>query len=62
MEWGMRIHRSIETFLQELINLYYCNTLVLLKSMVNCDEYLDVGVETTPTPQLYYYSCGGVPN
>ena len=32
--------------------------------MVNCDGFLDVGVETTPTPQLYYYSCGGgiVPN
>ena len=30
--------------------------------MVNCDEFLNVGVETTPTPQLYYYSCGGVPN
>jgi len=27
--------------------------------MVNCDEFLDVGVETTPTPRLHYYLCGG---
>ena len=30
--------------------------------MVNCGEFLDVGVETTPTPWLHYYSFGGVPN
>ena len=30
--------------------------------MVNCDDFLDVGVETTPTPRLHYYLCGGVPN
>jgi len=27
--------------------------------MANCDKFLDVGVETTPTPRLYYYSCVG---
>ena len=30
--------------------------------MANCDKILNVGVETTPTPRLYYYSYGGVPN